>query len=467
MLRSAPTPVQAARTSSRVALWTLIALAVLSPWPFGGVPGWWVSTITTIAIGFGVAVTAHQFRQGAIVSTAVPLVGPLALLALAVFHLVPLPPFVHALVAPGSSRVWHPAVPEAAEVLGRAWRPVSIDPAATSAWIAFAAALGVLAALGAPAVAQRRVIEAAAWVIVASGTLVAVYGIVARVLFGPLLYGRFVVPTVMPFGPFVNKNHFASYVTMAAVVALGIGWGRARQAAASADAETRKALPSSALIAYGAAMAMLIAVLLSLSRAGALGAAAGVGTFFVAAALARRRQRSVRAPVAIALAIAALVLLSQLPVEVYGRLGTLMRWRQETSASFRLALWGDSIRTWRQSPWLGHGFGAYAAALPPQKSAAEIYRVEHAENDWLELAVEGGAAGIVLVALSLGMLIMAVARRLKACDRLTRGVVCGALGAAAGIAIHALFDFPFHIPASALLFATMVTLMAGVAGATE
>jgi O-antigen ligase len=121
------------------------------------------------------------------------------------------------------------------------------------------------------------------------------------------------------------------------------------------------------------------------------------------------------------------------------------------------------VRTWRQSPWLGHGFGAYADALPPQKTTAEIYRVEHSENDWLELAVEGGAAGLVMVALCAALPVAAVARRLRSCDRLRRGIVCGALGAAAGVAVHGVFDFPFHIPAAALSFAVIVAL----AGATE
>jgi hypothetical protein len=167
--------------------------------------------------------------------------------------------------------------------------------------------------------------------------------------------------------------------------------------------------------------------------------------------------------VAAGLAVATAVVLSQLPPHVYGRLGTLVRWRQESSASFRLSLWKDSVRTWRQSAWLGHGFGAYADALPPHKTTAEIYRVEHAENDWLELAVEAGAAGWVLAALCAALPAAALTRRLKSHDRITRGVVCGALGGIAGVAVHGLFDFPLHIPASVLAL-TAVAALAAAAG---
>jgi hypothetical protein len=113
---------------------------------------------------------------------------------------------------------------------------------------------------------------------------------------------------------------------------------------------------------------------------------------------------------------------------------------------------------------VGHGFGTYADALPPQKTAAEIYRVEHAENDWLELIVEGGTGAFVLAALGLAMLVRVAAHRLKERDRVSRGLVCGALGALAGTAVHALFDFPFHIPAVTLFVAAAALLTSSTAG---
>ena len=50
--------------------------------------------------------------------------------------------------------------------------------------------------------------RSACHIFASSGLLVAVYGIVARVAYGPRLFGFLAVPTVSPFGPFVSKNHF-------------------------------------------------------------------------------------------------------------------------------------------------------------------------------------------------------------------------------------------------------------------
>src|SRR5258707_6051424 len=106
---------------------------------------------------------------------------------------------------------------------------------------------------------------AAAWTLVGAGSLVAVYGIVARTAFGPLLYGYIAVPTVSPLGPFVNKNHFAGYVEMPALLALGLGRGLWRQAASAPSASAPSASPA-ALVAFGASAIMVMAALISTSR---------------------------------------------------------------------------------------------------------------------------------------------------------------------------------------------------------
>src|SRR5258707_13588454 len=116
---------------------------------------------------------------------------------------------------------------------------------------------------------------AAAWTLVGAGSLVAVYGIVARTAFGPLLYGYIAVPTVSPLGPFGNKNHFAGYVEMPALLALGPGRGLWRQAASAPSASAPSASPA-ALVAFGASAIMVMAVLLSMSRGGALGVLSGI-----------------------------------------------------------------------------------------------------------------------------------------------------------------------------------------------
>src|SRR5439155_21077594 len=155
--------------SARFALWTLVALAAVAPWPFGSTPSWAVRSITWISLATAVVVSLAQVRRGALCLPRVPL-WPVAILVAAGFmQLVPLPAGLHAVVAPGSASVWHPTEPAAHAVLGPRARPISIDPAATSAWLGLTSGVVAVGLLAGPALGRRRPMMAAAWTLVRAG----------------------------------------------------------------------------------------------------------------------------------------------------------------------------------------------------------------------------------------------------------------------------------------------------------
>jgi hypothetical protein len=153
-------------------------------------------------------------------------------------------------------------------------------------------------------------------------------------------------------------------------------------------------------------------------------------------------------------------------VALTGGLDWLARFESErlaaddaTRALMREATWQGAMAYW---PW-GSGLGSYEWVLP-QFHPAELgrYRIDLAHNDYLQLFMELGVIFVALMALALAL----VARRLwlLACqarrsaggwgaeDRLA--VACG-LGALA-TALHALVDYPFHIPANAMFAAFLL-----------
>ena len=172
------------------------------------------------------ALAAGAWRGG-LALPAVPLWPLAGFVVVGLLQLVPLPDALHALLAPGSHAVWRPAVPEAAAVLGGAARPVSVDPDSTLRGLALAGGLAVLAVLAAPALSRPDRAARAVAVVAACGFALSAYAIFARARFGALLYGTIAVPTVSPFGPFVNKNHFAGWVAMAALLVAGLALGLA------------------------------------------------------------------------------------------------------------------------------------------------------------------------------------------------------------------------------------------------
>ncbi len=446
---------------SRVALGVLLTLVVLSPWPFGGahpVTSWLIALVCLLT-ATGVAISRVVRREGLEVPLPAALAASVFLVGL--LQLIPIPPGLHALLAPGSAAIWHPPVPEAASVLGGGARPISIWPEATLRASAFGLGVAALATLALPALRDRRRMLQATTVVVASGVAVALYGLAARLLLGDKLYGVLDVPTIAPFGPFVSKNHFSGYVEMTALLALGLAAGLAEEARRTPGflgwTESRRA--PRVVLAFGAAVVLMLSVLVSLSRGGAFGLTVGVATFFLLRLLQRRRtttQWSARLFVAASALVVVFATFLVLPPEARERLRSITAGSRDSSTAFRAQVWRDSLRLSTRSPLVGHGLGTFVDALPPLKTGAGDMRIEHAENDYLELLAEAGVTGLLL-ALGAALALGARARAGAEGDigRLRRSVALGAASGLAALAAHSLVDFNLRIPSNGLLFALL------------
>ena len=312
-----------------------------------------------------------------------------------VAQLVPLPEPLHRLIAPGSAAVWHPDVPAAAAVLGPGPRPISLHPEATRRSLAFATGLLALALVAAPALRDRRTLLRASIAIVAGGVAVALYGLVARLVFTNKLYGIWSVPTVGALRP-VREQEPLRRLRRARRAARGRSRHRPRERGAPRPGFLSWIESSRArwvVVAWGAAAILILAVPVCLSRGGVVSLAAGLVAFAGLRLWSRRDSRlSPRGLIGLAggAALLLVALVSVLPAEARDRVLTLAGVTTDQSGSYRLAVWRDTGRLARSSPWVGSGFGAFEDALPRFKTAAGQLAVEHAENDYLELLAEGG-----------------------------------------------------------------------------
>lgn len=144
----------------------------------------------------------------------------------------------------------------------------------------------------------------------------------------------------------------------------------------------------------------------------------------------------------------------------------------DRSARIRLFDWRIGLEMLRDHPLLGVGLGAYKLKYLPYKlqvwseswtrEFAEDYAppAAQAHNDYLQWAAETGLLGVLVLLFALGHLVRIAlsgfAREpLPACHFYRLAVLAG-LGT---IAAHALVDFPFHLPASALVAATLLGLL--------
>ena len=156
-----------------------------------------------------------------------------------------------------------------------------------------------------------------------------------------------------------------------------------------------------------------------------------------------------------------------MPGEVHDRLFR-SRLGRDDSVAFRMAAWKDSTRAFAASPLVGQGMGAFGDVLPRYKTAAGAFRVEHPENEMIEVAVEGG---ILALAVAVTAIVGGSLRVLRAVrghrDRVTRGIVTGAVAGVAGVSVHGLVDFNLRIPSNAILFVVLSVLAVAPLGSGE
>lgn len=380
----------------------------------------------------------------------------MAALGVIVLQLIPLPPAAHALLAPGGEAF------RAAMAVGhdpRAWTPLSLDPRSTRVALMLAlAAFGLYAATRRLAACEGlRLGRWIAWLALAAALL----GIGGGTLFPDgRIYG-FWLPLergASPFGAIINRNHFAAWALMAAVITIGVlAAHAARRRAHTPPSRARVAALSDmrALWLLFAAMVTVVAIVMTASRSGfaALVAASA------AALLLMRRRAGGRALIAAAI-VGMLCLAAALS---WARPDRLLTRLDESGSGIdaRQAIWRQSFDIARRHPLTGVGVGAFPAAMAYYQTGPRDVFFNHAHNQYLETAAEGG----LLLALPLAVLGLALVQRIRLGLRGDHGsyfwLRVGSSAALAGLAAACIWETPFRTPATLMLAAAAAGLAAG------
>lgn len=136
---------------------------------------------------------------------------------------------------------------------------------------------------------------------------------------------------------------------------------------------------------------------------------------------------------------------------------------EEYAQNSRLSIWRDTVALIRQHPWIGTGFGTFPIAYTAVQTTFLGQFVNHAHNDYLELASDLGIpAGFGLVLSLVWLLARAVRISRIAKDHYDRFLALGCVGGMVAILLHSLADFNLYIPANCLLFASILGLTMGL-----
>ena len=321
---------------------------------------------------------------------------------------------------------------------------LSVDPYATKIELLKAGAYLLLFFLTVESFQTMKGWRSFVWFLVSLSFVVSLVAIVQYFTFNGKLYWFRVLPQgVVPFGPFVNHNHFAGFVELISPLGLAM---------LLSGAVRRDKLP--------------LLILLSVFPIGALALSASRGgiisflfelvllTLLIRKKGERRRQL---------LMAGGLVLAAGLLATWLGLGWTVERFEHfnpgDIARDRRVSIFKDTWQIVRDHPWAGTGLGTLETVFPRYESYYDGRVVDHAHNDYLELLADTGWIGGMCMLGFVALLAWRGVSGLRAANHpVCLSLYSGSLVACSGLLLHSVADFNMHIPSNALLFLLLAAM---------
>ncbi len=382
----------------------------------------------------------------------------LALVLVPLLQLIPLPPGVWTALP-------HREPSAAAfDLVGREipWMPVSVSPHAT--WLGALSLLPPVAVLLGTALLGYRDRRLLSLVVLAVG-MVSVFAGLVQVAQGPLSPLRFFEYTnpTEAVGFFANRNHFAAllYSLMLFAAAWAVNAGLAHGQRADRDKYETAAIV--ALLAGFTVLVVLVAAqAMARSRAGlGLTIVALAGAF--ALAFSDRRGASGAAPTKLLLAATALAVMFAVQFTLYR---VLERFDADPLVDARIPFARNTMEAAKAYLPFGSGLGTFVPVYgmfeKPKDVMINAY-ANHAHNDFLEVWLEAGVAGLVLMGLFAVWLVMralSIWRNARHGKREIDGLLARAATVVIGLLVaHSFVDYPLRTGAMMAVFGFACALL--------
>jgi O-antigen ligase len=453
-IHDVPAALRAGRRLAIVTVaWGALAFGAVYPW------GYWPLAIAAQACGFLGLLAAGRTRV-AFASRALVLAF-CGVAAAGLLQVIPLPVGVLAAITPATI----PVVSNIDFQLGAgltAVHPSSIAPSATWAALALYGSFTVFL-FGVTRLVSlqgaKRLVEG----LTILAVVVALVGIVQKPLYAGSIYGFWEPETGgNPFGPFVNKNHFAGWMLMALPLTLALLCAGLEHGTRGVKPEWRYRIlwlsspeANRLILLASAAAVMALALVLTMSRSGisALALSLLMTGWFVVKGV---RGRSRKAAGAAYLLLLVVTVVAWVGADVIVGHFSKADWSEFNN---RRGAWADAVNVARTFPITGTGLNTYdTAARFYQRHDLENHFGE-SHNDYLQLAAEGGLLVGIPVVVCLGLFVRDVRRRLEedegtAAWWLRRGAVTALIA----VALQETVEFSLQMPGNAALFALVCAI---------
>lgn len=305
-------------------------------------------------------------------------------------------------------------------------------------------ACAILFFLALQAFRHRPDLRILAWFLMCFGFAVSVFGIIQNYTSQYVLYwSRPLTGGGAPFGPYVNRNHFAGFIELIAPVGMSLLAFRGIRREQQVFVGVLTLVPIAALI-------------LTTSRGGLVSFFCEVVLIGLIARARRARFQAIAASVLLLVALGVGAWLGSGKVLERFESSNL----HEISADRRVTMLKGAWNMFRSHPLTGTGLGTLVAVYPKYETYYDGLVVDHVHDDYAELLAETGIAGALCGLLFLGMLVYAAYSKInQEQSPFSQSIHVAGIVACFGLLVHGLVDFNFHIPANGLLFLLQVSAM--------
>jgi len=368
-----------------------------------------------------------------------------------IIQMVPLPSAVVNAVSPATYRLYTATVgvfdPEA-------WISLSFQKKATLAEFLRFSSCAAFYILTVQLLSRKKRLTETVSVIITFTALLALFAILQNLTSARKIFWFREIELGSPFGPFVNRNHYAGLMGMLFPIVLSMFLALRPKVNYTSMREKiselmgRRHANIYMLVGLSAILAG-ISVLLSLSRSGIVCVA--LSTAFLGAMLMLKAGK--RGGILVLLVVSLLVALSV----GWAGWGTLME-RFSTIKNIhgdigdlRPVIWRDSLSMIKDFPVTGTGLGTFVSAYPGYRSFPTEWTIGHAHNDYVELLSEGGLTVFLLATwFFISIIYSSFGCFLKRKDSYSIYLYLGCIAGMASILLHSFTDFNLHIASNGL-----------------
>jgi O-antigen ligase len=439
---------------------------IFSPLAFGTVEPWSFAVMETLSLLALFLLLSRKKHDKDIYLYQVPGLVPLALLSIYIFmQLIPLPPGILKIISPGTYNLYSDTVFADGAVR---WMPLSIDVKATLTEFFRILSYAGLYVLTVQILSRRENLKKTIAAVVIFASVLSFLAILQHILSNDKIYWvRRIARGASPFGPYVNRNHYAGLMEMIFPLVLSlflfykpnIAYKSMRDKLTQAF--NLKGTNIYLLLGF-AAVLIATSVFLTLSRSGIVSLCLSL-LFFGVMFLARGTDKK-RGIVIIVICVLVVLSVGWFGWEPVFERFEKVRTPQGDISELRLVIWKDSRNIIHDFPLFGTGAGSFVDIYPEYRTVHGDRIVDHAHNDYIEILSEGGVAAFAVCAWFLVLLFYKSFRVFrKRFETYSVYVYIGCVTGIISILIHSVTDFNLYIGANGLYLFFLAALAVSAA----